>query len=311
MEDEEVDDLHEEIHGRRWSQFHDLTIVGLTSETALNRRCHVEHATDLLSPAPHKFRGDVLFCAVDIRTDDTTPQKVTEFGFALLDTRRLDMAPGMRGVNWMRIVKPEHKRNIDNWQKSSDRGPFAHPDLFAFGTTKYRNTTALRQTLTDRWSNWASDQAGPANKDLSDGLLRRKIILVAFDRMLVESKIKAMGLVWLEEAYELWDVQQFSAAKALGRFLGKPSVSLTELANALMLQNAICDQLNVLANAGNAAAFVLRTLIAGMLLTTSQLMEIDRRGAVCGPALSAIFVPDALLKNKEESVRRDQMHVSR
>lgn len=88
------------------------------------------------SPVPLAMKpdGGVRFVAIDLEAHEFNQDKITEVGFAILDTRDLiGIPPGQNGDNWIGLIRGQHLRVKEYLHIKNKRFVQGCPEDFNFG----------------------------------------------------------------------------------------------------------------------------------------------------------------------------------
>lgn len=88
-------------------------------------------------PAPYPFHTNVVFVCTDLECYERDRTKITEIGFATLDTYDLQgLAPGPNGENWRRQLKACHMRIREHAHLNNTEFVNGCADMFQFGNSE-------------------------------------------------------------------------------------------------------------------------------------------------------------------------------
>lgn len=105
---------------------------------------------DITHPVPYSFHADVVFICFDIEWWEHNPRKLTEFGFATLDTRDLvGVPPGAGATQWMKRIRCRHFRVAENSHLENKTYVTGCSDKFIpeFGITEWISTHEMFQAV--------------------------------------------------------------------------------------------------------------------------------------------------------------------
>lgn len=234
----------------------------------------LHEGTDLSRPPLWKCYRDAIIIAVDIKRykDLKGKEKISEIGLSMIDTRDIGsqwvpgdatktkngVAPGDRGFRWHRYFKNHHAVDSSLLSRSNN----SH-QVYAYGQS-HRSDLLWFKDIYDAWI------LSVQKHNLGEGEDRRTIILAAWDLARVKSCFVERGVDWFLWAEATWDIQQMEFAHVIANALGKPRLMLEDAVLCL----GIDIDFSLLDNAGNSARVGLELLIAGLLLTFEQRLQL-------------------------------------
>lgn len=271
-----------------------LSYLGFAEEPSLNSGQFYPTATSLSRPAAFKFLHASVFVAIDIELHCYNRQ-ICEIGLAWLDTRELAaVAPGDRGISWIKKIKSRHFRIIDNvddpvLSKCRCFHHKGHSTHFAYGISLEIKSASIKQNL-ERW-------LGSIEKlRLAPSETKRHIVLCSWASTCEEVNLRLQHVDWYFRADNAWDIQKAGFARHLGKQLGK---SLPALSDLLLYSGILAPvdepYCSILHNAGNDAVLELQGFLACTLFTQEQ----DQRfGTIPFTLLPRLFRPDIIETNR-------------
>jgi hypothetical protein len=89
---------------------------------------------DPAKPTPFEPEGEVVFVCIDVEAVERNQNLITEIGVATLDTKDIaHLAPGEKGKNWMKMIRPRHFRINEQKHHINHEFVVGCPDKFEFG----------------------------------------------------------------------------------------------------------------------------------------------------------------------------------
>jgi hypothetical protein len=89
---------------------------------------------DPAKPTPFEPEGEVVFVCIDVEAVERNQNLITEIGVATLDTKDIShLAPGEKGENWMKMIRPRHFRVNEQKHHVNHEFVVGCPDKFEFG----------------------------------------------------------------------------------------------------------------------------------------------------------------------------------
>jgi hypothetical protein len=89
---------------------------------------------DPVKPTPFEPEGEVVFVCIDVEAVERNQNLITEIGVATLDTKDIaHLAPGEKGENWMKMIRPRHFRINEQKHHVNHEFVVGCPDKFEFG----------------------------------------------------------------------------------------------------------------------------------------------------------------------------------
>lgn len=102
------------------------------------KNLHVSEPFTFDSPAQFAQEDSVIFICVDVEAYERNHARITELGFAFLDTADLNgLAPGKNGHSWIDAIRCKHFRISENKHLINKAFILGCPDQFQFGESEF------------------------------------------------------------------------------------------------------------------------------------------------------------------------------
>ena len=103
---------------------------------------------NLQAPVPYPFFMDAVIVCFDIEAYEFSHSRLTEFGFATLDTRDLlSVAPGSKGRGWWDKARYRHLRVVEYAHLKNGVHVAGCPDNFCFGESEWISLQEIPQAV--------------------------------------------------------------------------------------------------------------------------------------------------------------------
>lgn len=102
---------------------------------------------DLGKAAPFAFEKEPIIVSIDVEAYERAHNLITEIGISTLDTLDLvDVAPGLKGKNWMDQIRSRHFRIIGRQNLVNKDFCIGHPEAFEYGKSEWVD---LKEAVTE------------------------------------------------------------------------------------------------------------------------------------------------------------------
>ncbi|CCU80344.1 QDE-2 interacting protein [Blumeria hordei DH14] len=214
-------------------------------------------------PAAFPTEDSVVFICVDVEAWERNSKIITEIGFATLDTKDIaSIAPGERGTNWMKAIRPRHFRIIENKHYVNKDFVTGCADRFEFGKSEFISLKDAPQVVSSCFKHPFSK----IEEIPEDDHTRRKIVLVGHDVSSDVVYLRKLGY----DVFNLSNLEELIDTAEMNRYLTR-QLNPQNLGAALYGLGITAWNLH---NAGNDAVYTLQAMIA---LAIKQVTEREKK----------------------------------
>ncbi|EPQ64957.1 hypothetical protein BGT96224_604 [Blumeria graminis f. sp. tritici 96224] len=214
-------------------------------------------------PAAFPTEDSVVFICVDVEAWERNSKIITEIGFATLDTKDIaSIAPGERGTNWMKAIRPRHFRVIEHKDYVNKDFVTGCADRFEFGNSEFISLKDAPQVVSSCFKHPFSK----IEEISEDEHTSRKIVLVGHDVLSDVVYLRKLGY----DVFNLSTLEELIDTAEMNRYLTR-QLNPQNLGAALYGLGITAWNLH---NAGNDAVYTLQAMIA---LAIKQVTEREKK----------------------------------